>query len=128
MKVKLCGYPGCNALVQENNYYCPTHKAMADQKKKEIYKDTQRKSSSKYHSLYNSTLWRQTSKEFLKKYPNCFICGAKATIADHITPHRGNIELFYNTDNLQPMCWKCHSKKTLIENDFFSKGDGGSKN
>lgn len=130
MKLKLCGWPGCSNLVLEG-YYCPKHKAIADQRKKDrkIFTGTKRDRSGSYHQLYNSVKWRKISKEFLAKYNVCVICGAKATIADHITPHRGNEDLFYDTNNLQPMCWSCHTRKTLAENNNFqgSKGDGGSK-
>lgn len=121
MIMKLCTYPGCNCLVS-NGTRCPKHKA----EKKQIF--TQRTKSREYHSLYESARWRAIRRDFLKKYPRCFICGKKATIADHIVPHRGNIELFYDENNLQPMCWSCHSAKTLRENNFFHKGEGGTKN
>lgn len=61
------------------------------------------------------------SHDFLAKYPVCFVCGARAEIADHIVPHRGSLELFFDEDNLQPMCWRCHSRKTLAENGNFNK-------
>ena len=118
MIVKLCTYPGCSCLVS-NGARCPRHKAV----KKQIF--TQRTKSREYHNLYESARWRQLRKGFLKKNPFCFVCGKEATIADHITPHRGNIELFYNEDNLQPMCWSCHSAKTLRENNYFHRGEGG---
>lgn len=118
MKVRLCGAPGCNAITN-GSYYCPKHKALADKKRaehdKEWGKRAARTESSQWHSMYESERWRTLRKEFLSKYPKCFVCGAKATIADHIVPHRGNVELFYNESNLQPMCWSCHSKKTQAE-------------
>ena len=33
-----------------------------------------------------------------------------ATVADHIIPHRGDLALFYDTNNLQSLCAECHSK------------------
>jgi 5-methylcytosine-specific restriction protein A len=38
-----------------------------------------------------------------------------ATVVDHIVPHRGDPELFWKEDNLQPLCASCHSRKTLME-------------
>jgi 5-methylcytosine-specific restriction protein A len=39
----------------------------------------------------------------------------KATVVDHIKPHRGNQKLFWDEDNWQPMCKQCHDRKTLTE-------------
>lgn len=40
-----------------------------------------------------------------------------ATIADHIEPHRGDVEKFWNGE-LQPLCGQCHSgTKQAMEND-----------
>lgn len=122
MIMKLCTYPGCNCLVSTGTR-CPKHTTA----KKGGFSGKRTKSS-EWHALYYSARWRQLRKDFLKKFPFCFVCGEKATIADHITPHRGNPDLFYNEDNLQPMCQSCHSKKTLRENGFFrerKQGEGG---
>lgn len=122
MIMKLCTYPGCNCLVS-NGSRCPRHTAA----KKGGFSGKRTKGR-EWHSLYYSAHWRQLRRDFLKKFPFCFVCGGRATIADHIVPHRGNPDLFYNEDNLQPMCQSCHSKKTLRENGFFSdrrQGEGG---
>lgn len=83
---------------------------------------TRRGKSSAWHGLYSTRRWKRLSRAFLAEYPVCFVCGAKAEIADHIQPHRGNIELFFDESNLQPMCWRCHSRKTFAENGNFNKG------
>lgn len=122
MKLKLCNYAGCSALCP--GYYCAKHQAMADKCKAEqggLFKGTIRQKSKPYHSLYESVRWRKMRKEFLQLHPYCVQCGAKATIADHITPHHGSEDLFYNMNNLQAMCWSCHSAKTLKENGYFRK-------
>lgn len=38
---------------------------------------------------------------------------------DHITPHNGDPELFYDLDNLQSLCIECHSRKTATEDGGF---------
>jgi 5-methylcytosine-specific restriction protein A len=38
-----------------------------------------------------------------------------ATAVDHIQPHRGDYELFWDSDNWQPLCATCHGRKTLAE-------------
>ncbi len=109
--------------VKDGKEYCYIHRDLEGKRK--VF--TRRGKSGEYHRLYESALWRKTSREFLKKYPFCFICGKPARIADHITPHRGNIGLFYDEDNLQPMCWSCHSRKTFKENGNFKKGGAKQK-
>ena len=118
MKLIICKKNGCQSTAEPGKDYCKRHASMQpNQKKRQIY--SYRGKSSEWHHLYNSRRWRTISHRFLKDYPICFICGAKATIADHIIPHKGDLELFYNEGNLQPMCWRCHSRKTLEENNFF---------
>ena len=109
--------------VKDGKEYCYIHRDLEGKRK--VF--TRRGKSGEYHRLYESALWRKTSREFLKKYPFCFICGKPARIADHITPHRGNIGLFYDEGNLQPMCWSCHSRKTFKENGNFRKTRTGAK-
>lgn len=122
MKTKVCNKPGCGRTAIEGKDYCQRHIAMQSEKKKVF---TKRGKSGQYHNLYNSVRWRTTSKEFLQKYPTCFLCGKPARIADHIQPHRGDLNLFYDDSNLQPMCWSCHSRKTFKENNNFNQGDRG---
>ena len=35
-----------------------------------------------------------------------------ANVVDHIKPHRGDSALFWNTENWQSLCDKCHNSKT----------------
>ena len=122
MKTKICLKPGCGRAAVQGKDYCQRHISLQDSRK--VF--TKRGKSAKWHSLYETSEWRKRRREFLKKYPICVICGKPATIADHITPHRGDLSLFYDEQNLQPMCQACHSRKTLKENNYFhAKGDRG---
>lgn len=38
-----------------------------------------------------------------------------ATVVDHITPHKGNSELFWDSANWQSLCESCHNRKTAGE-------------
>ena len=39
----------------------------------------------------------------------------KATVVDHVVPHRGDIKLFWDRDNWQSLCKEHHDRKTLTE-------------
>ncbi|WP_457799110.1 HNH endonuclease [Methylocystis sp. S23] len=39
------------------------------------------------------------------------MCGAPATIVDHIEPHKGDKALFWRHDNHQALCISCHSSR-----------------
>jgi len=127
MKTRVCAKPGCGRTALNGMKYCEKHKNLQNSaENRKIF--TQRGKSAQWHSLYESQEWRKRRAMFLKKYPVCFICGKPATIADHIIPHRGDLTLFYDESNLQPMCQSCHSRKTMKENNnFHQKGDRGSK-
>ena len=121
MKMKLCGWAGCNKLTA--GYYCDEHAKAAKAKReaREIYKGTRRKFSAAYHGLYATSRWRAMRNAFLKANPFCVSCGAAATVADHVIPHRGDEALFFDTGNLQALCARCHSRKTLAENAGFNR-------
>ena len=36
----------------------------------------------------------------------------RATVVDHIIPHRGDRILFWDQNNWQPLCKPCHDRKT----------------
>jgi 5-methylcytosine-specific restriction protein A len=61
--------------------------------------------------------------------PTCRFCAAKgittpAQVADHVTPHRGNSDLFWFGE-LQSLSWSCHSAtKQQLEVSGFSKEIG----
>ena len=47
----------------------------------------------------------------------CLAAGRQtpANEVDHIIPHCGNIELFWDKENYQSLCKRCHSSKTFYE-------------
>lgn len=64
--------------------------------------------------------WQKAREGYLRHHPLCVHClnegrTTEATDVDHIVPHRGDKELFWDKDNWQSMCHACHSRKTAIE-------------
>jgi 5-methylcytosine-specific restriction protein A len=64
--------------------------------------------------------WEKARLGFLREYPLCVHCEAQgfvtaATDVDHKIPHRGDMVLFWDTANWQPLCHSHHSQKTRAE-------------
>jgi 5-methylcytosine-specific restriction protein A len=58
--------------------------------------------------------WQRARLRFLAKHPLCVMCEAEnrvgaATVVDHIKPHRGDMVLFWDEANWQPLCAHHHS-------------------
>jgi 5-methylcytosine-specific restriction endonuclease McrA len=67
-------------------------------------------------NLYNSSKWRRLRDEYKRKHPLCVRCGKPGYILDHVTPHRGDLVLFWNQGNWQTLCKLCHdSYKQRLE-------------
>lgn len=45
----------------------------------------------------------------------------EASIVDHIIPHKGDKQLFWDRDNWQPLCKKHHDRKTATEDGGFGR-------
>jgi len=61
--------------------------------------------------------WRRARKMHLAENPLCVKCKEKgrivvATVVDHIIPHKGDMNLFWDSSNWQSLCTKHHSIKT----------------
>lgn len=77
--------------------------------------------ANEYRKLYKTKQWRILRERVLlrDKYQcqhkgcNTFLKRGRnlpqSAVIHHITPHKGNLDLFYDLDNLQAVCWKCHS-------------------
>lgn len=62
--------------------------------------------------------WQRARLIHLQSHPLCAECErhghtTEATVVDHITPHRGNPELFWDAaGNWESLCAACHNRKT----------------
>lgn len=104
-----CQHPGCPELVEPGEKYCKAHKP--------LHPTEPRPSAA---SRGYSSAWQKARKEFLAAHPLCVRCQErgiyrKATVVDHIVPHRGDKRLFWDRSNWQPLCKACHDKKTWTE-------------
>lgn len=106
----------CNVLTNDKTGYCPEHIHLAEELKKQSWKrhDALRKSARERG--YDSR-WEKIRKIFLMNNPLCVDCLkdgrlTPAKVVDHIKPHRGNKELFWDESNWQSLCVMHHNKKT----------------
>ena len=85
--------------------------------------DTKRESSAKRG--YDRR-WQRYREQFLAQRPWCECDRCKgsyvpASVVDHIVPHKGNRELFWDPNNHQAMAKQCHDRKTAREDGGFGR-------
>jgi len=96
-----CRHPGCPNL--SDGVYCAEHRGLYAR---------ENAAQRGYHSR-----WRAARIRYLRKHPLCVLClnagkASAATVVDHIIPHRGNQQLFWDMTNWQALCKSCHDQKT----------------
>lgn len=64
-------------------------------------------------NMYDDT-WRKYALKFLEINKNCYSCGEKSQVVDHLLPHKGDQKLFEQTDNHLPLCHRCHNTVTAL--------------
>jgi 5-methylcytosine-specific restriction enzyme A len=67
-----------------------------------------------WHHLYGTKRWKALRLYQLGIEPLCRLCRQReivraATVADHVIPHKGDEELFFDRNNLQSLCGDCHT-------------------
>lgn len=67
-----------------------------------------------------TSAWEKARAAYLAKHPDCVECmrlghQTKASVVDHIKPHRGDMTLFWDKANWQPLCTKHHSSSKQRE-------------
>ena len=103
-----CAHPGCPNLVLSGVKYCDVHISQHPE-------ETRSAAGRGY-----GRAWQKESRRFLLEHSLCVRCASegryvKATVVDHIVPHRGDTDLFWDRSNWQALCKKCHDKKSLTE-------------
>ena len=121
-----CKYPVCKTLTRD--HYCEKHKDIANQQRKELQKRTDKKRGNANQRGYTYK-WSKARKSFLEKNPLCVHCQQQgivkaAEVVDHIIPHKGDQKLFWDKTNWQPLCKKCHDRKTVAQDGGFGIKSG----
>lgn len=107
-----CGHFGCKELTE--NGWCEKHRREV---KRRYTKESDANRPSAAKRGYGRK-WQRVRESFLGMNPSCVNCLREkkqhipATVVDHIVPHRGDTKLFWDRENWQPLCKKCHDRKT----------------
>lgn len=105
--LRVCLSTPCPELVRPPATRCEQHALPA----RRPFANTQDRGSSTAQG-YGSK-WRKARLLYLAEHPWCVQCPAASTVVDHITPHRGDLELFWRPSNWQALCKRCHDRKTM---------------
>lgn len=107
-----CRKLGCKNLTDSKDGYCSEHSS-------EVYLRYDKHRLSSKERGYNYR-WNKYRKWYLQHHPICMKCDkAAASVVDHIIPHKGNDDLFWDMSNHQALCKKCHDIKTATEDGGF---------
>lgn len=103
--LRRCSQVGCRTLVPRGR--CSEHASVPEAPRPN--RDVRR--------WYGTARWQRLRLVVLREEPLCRSCAAaqhvvQATDVDHVQPHQGKPERFWNRRNLQPLCASCHARKT----------------
>lgn len=119
---KPCAAPGCSKLVHDGSGRCEAHKRT---EKRAL--DTRRGTA---HERGYTGAWQKARANYLRVHPLCVTHEARgevvpATVVDHIVPHRGDKTAFWDSNNWQSLCKRCHDIKTATEDGGLGHWKGG---
>ena len=116
-----CSERGCPNLCDIGQKYCEEHAKLHPSEFK-----VGRERGIKHEGGENASArgygsrWQKARHAYLQKHPLCVECMkngkyVRATVVDHIVPHKGDQSLFWDAKNWQSLCKSCHDRKTLSE-------------
>ena len=122
MPKRPCSHPGCPKLVGLRATRCERHQAAQEQHNRptpEQRREYDKRRGTRTQRGYDNR-WLRARGVFLMEHPLCAACEEEGRIApaqavDHIIPHRGDADLFWDETNWQSLCISHHSKKTARE-------------
>ena len=115
-----CSAPGCHVLLKAAGR-CEVH---ANAKLAEVRRADKARGSANDRGY--TSQWSKARKGYLAKHPLCVRCESSgiiqsANVVDHVQPHKGDVSLFWNVDNWQSLCYKCHNIKTAREDGGWGR-------
>lgn len=110
---KVCA---CGKVVPQGGR-CPC-RAKADAERKARFDKTRPSARKRGYT----GAWDKARAAFLKANPTCF-CGAPATVVDHRIPHKGDMAIFWDRSNWQPLCAHHHNSGKQRQERRAAHGD-----
>lgn len=149
-QVHQCGQPLCHRVIPITERYCEKHKAIheqewqakkADYRRSKLAQSIRAKQAKQYDrdkrdpeavAFYHSPQWQRVRDYvYARDLATCQSCGNVVTnrkIIDHIVPHRlCSPEQALDSANLWCLCYKCHFRKTKLEQIIAKKPHGDTK-
>ena len=114
-----CNYPGCEEKVKGlRESLCSAHL-----KQVRVDYDRSRRDPS-IKRFYNSDGWKRLRGLKLDIDPLCQVCGRSANTVDHKQSIKEGVNP-YDMNNLQSLCFQCHSRKHAVDGSRWGrKGNG----
>ena len=112
-----CRFPRCAKTTIRKSGYCLTHE-------KQTSKSYEATRETAVQRGYTGR-WNRARKAYLNGNPLCVLCLSEgrttgANVVDHIKPHKGDQDLFWDEDNWQAVCDLCHRQKSVREDKIFN--------
>jgi len=112
--LRQCVVPTCQNFAEPGSSRCADH----GRQQQRLY-DADRGTSTERG--YDAR-WRRARASYLRIHPLCAECtklgiSKAAVVVDHIIPHRGDEDLFWDTRNWQPLCIEHHNAKSARERE-----------
>jgi 5-methylcytosine-specific restriction protein A len=101
-----CSARGCPNLVSGRGRFCAEHQSLEWSRQKQA-----RTAPNDY-----GPEWNKIRNEFIRYYPHCARCGAKAEIVHHKVAREQGGD---GWNNLMSLCRRCHSKIHADQGDLF---------
>lgn len=116
---KFCLHRGCNVLVDSGVGRCEAHASDKQAARKQY--DANRP---EWHGMYKSKRWLDARIRYLQRHPLCVECEKQGRLTlgntiNHIIPHKGNYDLFWDEGNWETLCERCHNRRTATYDGGF---------
>jgi len=118
-----CARPGCGAYAAAGGRWCSAHTAAPQA----VRAAADRRRGTAASRGYDHRWQRARLAYLAARSYRCAgyavapgaTCLTPASVVDHIVPHRGDSALFWAETNWQPLCKRCHDRKTATEDGGF---------
>jgi 5-methylcytosine-specific restriction protein A len=121
---KVCKASRCNILTTNKSGYCSKCQGYKIKKETADRKAYDKQRNPLVKKWLNSARYKNDRKYFLNENPLCACCQINGVVTmantlDHIKPHKGNYDLFWDKRNWQSLCKRCHDIKTATFDGGF---------